>query len=222
MGLGQRFLGGPHGHATDGSGGHIVRPRLYELVAAVGFLGRRRRIFDQLVALSGARAGDRVLDVGCGTGYLTGRTAHAVGPAGRVVGVDPSEPVIAYARRVRPPNCAFHIAGGEAVPEPDASFDVVVSSLAIHHIPPQVRPAALREMYRVLRPGGLLMIADFRPPSGKAASHLVGAVGGHAMQHNPVDQLVGLVSDAGFEVTGTGDIGFWLHGMRYVQAKRSI
>jgi hypothetical protein len=45
MGLGQKFLGGPHGHADDGSGGHITRPRRYEYVAAIGFLGQRRRVY---------------------------------------------------------------------------------------------------------------------------------------------------------------------------------
>ena len=76
-----------------------------------------------------------MLDVGCGTGYLTKRAAHAVGPTGRVVGVDPAAPAIAYARSISPPNCDFHVAGGKAIPESDASFDVVVSSLVIHHIP---------------------------------------------------------------------------------------
>ena len=208
----------PHPHAGHGSGGHLVQPRMHKYAAAIWFLGRRCRVYDRLIALSGAREGDAVLDVGCGTGYLTQRAAHAVGPRGSVVGVDPAAPAIAYARSVSPPNCDFHVAGGEAIPEPDASFDVVVSSLAIHHIPPQERPVALREMYRVLRPGGRLLIADFRPPRNRAVNRLIGALSGPAMQHNPIDQLAGLIADAGFEVTGSGDQWPWL---RYIQAQRS-
>jgi ubiquinone/menaquinone biosynthesis C-methylase UbiE len=146
-----------------------------------------------------------VLDVGCGTGYLTNRAAHAVRPTGRVVGVDPAPEVIKYARSVSPPQCEFHVAGGEAIPEPDGSFDVVVSSLAVHHIAPAGRPAAFREIYRVLRPGGRLLIADFRPPRNRALNRLVGALSGPAMRDNPIDELPGLITDAGFEVTGSGD-----------------
>ncbi len=206
---------GPHGHPHSGAGGHINNPRRYEYAAAIAFLGQRRRIFDHLIALSGTRHGDRLLDVGCGTGYLARRAARAVGPAGHVVGVDPSAASVAYAGHDAPSNVSFHVAGAEAIPESDASFDVVISTLAIHHIPPPQRPVALREMRRVLRPGGHLLIADFRPPSCKIANHLIGALTGHAMQHNPIDQLPDLITDAGFTVTGRGDRKPWL---AYVQA----
>jgi len=196
----------------------VDQPRLHKYAAAFWFLGQRRRVYDHLIALSGAQVGDQVLDVGCGTGYLTRRAAHAVGPTGRVVGVDPSAPAIEYARSVCPSQCDFHVAGGEAIPEPDESFKVVVSSLAIHHIPPHVRPVALREMYRLLRPDGRLLIADFRPPRNRAVNHLIGALSGPAMQHNPINQLAGVIAEAGFEVTGSGDQWPWLH---YVQARRS-
>lgn len=93
----------------------------------------------------------------------------------------------------------------------------MVSSLAIHHIPPDARPVAVREMHRVLRPGGRLLIADFRPPRNRAANHLIGALTGHAMQHNPIDQLADLVADAGFSITGIGDQRPLL---RYIQAER--
>jgi len=217
MGLGTRLLGGPYGHADDGSGGHIVHPRLYEAFAAVGFAGRRRKVYDGLVALSGAGPGDRVLDVGCGTGYLSRRVAAAVGASGQVVGVDPSPSVVEYARTVSPPWCSFQIAGGEHIPQSDATFDVAVSSLAVHHVPPELRAQLLAEMYRLLRPAGLLMIADFRPPHGRVACHIVAGLSGHAMSANPIGELEGLITAAGFEVIGSGDR--W-PSLRYVQARR--
>jgi SAM-dependent methyltransferase len=83
--------------------------------------------------------------------------------------------------------------------------------------PPPVRPLAIAEMHRVLRPGGSLLIADFRPPRNRAANHLIGALSGHAMQHNPIDQLPGLITGAGFDLTGSGDQWPLL---RLIQARR--
>lgn len=220
MGLGQKLHGDPHGHADDHSGRLIRRARLYEYGAAIGFLGRRRRVFDDLVAQSGAQPGDQILDIGCGTGYFTRRAARAVTPGGHVVGIDPSRPVIDYATRLAPANCTFQLASVQALPYPNASFDVVISSLAIHHLPPDERPTALREAYRVLRSGGRLLIADFRPPRNRVAN-LIGALAGHGMRHNPVGRLAGLIAEAGFHVTGSGDRWLWLHPwFHYVQAQR--
>ncbi|WP_249353826.1 class I SAM-dependent methyltransferase [Rhodococcus sp. USK13] len=151
-------------------------------------------------ALSGAEPGDEVLDIGCGTGIFSRRAARVVRPGGRVVGIDPSPPMIEYATRRALANCTFVIAGAEDLPQPDVSFDLVISSLAIHHIPPELRANALAEAFRVLRPGGRLLIADFRPPRNRIAYHLVGAVSGHAMQHNPIHELAGSIRGAGFAV----------------------
>jgi ubiquinone/menaquinone biosynthesis C-methylase UbiE len=193
MGLTRRLIGGRHTH--DGSGGELRHPRRYELAATIGFAGLRRRVFDGLVALSGAGPGDRVLDVGCGTGYLTRRVARAVGADGSVVGIDPSGPMVAHARRTSPPHCRFHIAGAQAIPEPDASFDVVVSSFAVHHIPTDLRTDAFREMHRVLRPDGRLLIADLRPTTGLSVHQIPGDV---------VERVTDLVTGAGFRITDTG------------------
>jgi len=215
MGLGQRLLTHHHNHGD--AGGLIRRARLYETVSNLAFLGRRRRVYDRLVAASGARTGDRVLDVGCGTGYLTRRAARAVRPGGHVTGVDPSPPVIRYATRKSPADCTFDIAGAEALPYPDATFDAVISSLAIHHIAVDQRPSAFAEMYRVLRPGGRLFLADFAPPRNRLALHLVGALTSHAMSHNPTSELVRLAADAGFRPTTSGDQSPFLH---YIQSER--
>jgi hypothetical protein len=69
----------PHPHVAHGSGGHLVQPRPHKYAAAVWFLGRRRRVYDRLIALSGAREGDTVLDVPKCTRLVPARRAIFVG-----------------------------------------------------------------------------------------------------------------------------------------------
>lgn len=217
MKLGERMHGGQHGESSDKEG--VMRqPRLYALTTALSFGGRRRRIYDDLVRQSGMTFGDRVLDVGCGPGYLARHAALVVGPGGIVEGVDPSPEAITQARHEAPANASFQIAGAEQLPYPDETFDVVVSSLALHHIPPESRPAAVREMRRVLKPGGRLLIADFRPSRNRLVRRIMGTLGGHAMQHNPVDQIPILITAVGLRVTGQGNQPHW---MRYFTATRT-
>ncbi|HEX4814163.1 MAG TPA: methyltransferase domain-containing protein [Nonomuraea sp.] len=219
MGLGKLL----HHHAEHAEhadhGGTIDHPRAYEVFAAIGFLGGRRAAFTRLAAAGRPRAGDRVLDVGCGTGYLSRVIAPVVGPGGHVTGLDPSPAMIDYARRRAPSNCSYELGEGQRLPFPDGSFDLVVSSLAVHHMPAEARPEALRQMFRVLRPGGRLLIAEFRPPRGRLARRLVGLLTGPAMRHDPRELLGGMIPDAGFEVEEEGDLP---HLMYYVRAARHL
>ncbi|MET9895387.1 methyltransferase domain-containing protein [Streptomyces sp. NPDC006465] len=218
MSIGRLMQGKPH---ADTPGVTIGAPRTYELCGALCFAGRRHRAFSRLAALSGAETGDRVLDVGCGTGYLTRRMAVAVGPRGAVTGVDPSPSVLAYARRRnragRGAECTYREGVAEALALPDGSFDTVVTSLMLHHLPEELRPSALAEMWRVLRPGGRLLVVEFRPPRSALGRHLVHGGLGHAMSHNRTDLLDGLITGAGFEIRGSGDVRPWL---TYVQGVR--
>jgi ubiquinone/menaquinone biosynthesis C-methylase UbiE len=81
-------------------------------------------------------------------------------------------------------------------------------------MPVAARPQALGEMFRVLRPGGRLLIAEFRPPSNHLARHLFGLLSGPAMRHDPRDLLGTLIPDAGFHVEAEGDALTLLHHVR--------
>jgi SAM-dependent methyltransferase len=106
------------------------------------------------------RAGFDVLDVGCGPGTITADLARRVAP-GRVVGVDPSARVLAEARRAAADagvEVRFEVGDVHALAHPDDSFDVVHAHQVLQHLADPV--AALREMRRVARPGGVVAVRD--------------------------------------------------------------
>jgi SAM-dependent methyltransferase len=100
--------------------------------------------------------GQRVLDVGCGTGVLACAAAERVGPRGQVVGLDPNAQMLSVARR-KPSGIVWQSGRAESLPFDDASFDAVVSQFALMFF--ESKSAAIAEMLRVLRPRGRLAVA---------------------------------------------------------------
>jgi ubiquinone/menaquinone biosynthesis C-methylase UbiE len=154
-------------HATGTRGHTLGAPRGYDTFVNLFFLGRRRSAFQTLIDAAGVQPGQRVLDVGCGTGYFARLLAQSVGGEGLVVGVDASPEMINYAsRQSRARNCRFEVGAAESLGFPAEQFDLVVSSLFMHHLPADLQGAALAEMRRVLRPSGTLLIAEAHVPRG--------------------------------------------------------
>jgi len=204
-------------HPSSRPAGHgltIGTPRMYDLSAAL-FLGGRRRAYRALLAAGDVQRGARALDVGCGPGNFARMLAEAVGPAGSVVGIDAAPEMTDYASRKarRLSNCRFQPGTAESLAFPDAAFDVVVSSLMMHHLPEDGRLRAVREMQRVLRPGGTLLLADFRIPE-RGAWRVAASLTGHAAMQRRVPPLEPLVAEAGFTELRSGDAPPWLHYVR--------
>lgn len=147
-----------------------------DLLAAIPAAIRERFVgVGNPVALGPIVPGEAVLDLGCGAGFDTLVAAQLVGPVGRVAGVDMSPEMVAVAeaalRVANFPQVEFRVAQVEALPFPDASFDVALSNGVLNLIPD--KPAALREIFRVLRPGARLQACDMglvgdQPPPDKS------------------------------------------------------
>ena len=173
----------------------------YEFFTRLMGLGTNGRNSRMVVELAKIKPGDKVLDVGCGTGSLTLTAKSAAGRDGIVHGIDASPEMIEVARRKVPRSgseVVFDVGLIEQLAFPDATFDVVISRLVIHHLPDDLKHRGFAEILRVLKPGGSVLIADFSPPANPVLNHITSAlVGSHIMQTD-VWALPPMLASAGF------------------------
>jgi ubiquinone/menaquinone biosynthesis C-methylase UbiE len=168
------------------------------------FRSQWRELRQRTANLARIQPGEQILDVGCGTGTLAIEVARRVGRTGHVSGIDPSAQQIACARtkaaRYHMP-IDFQIGVIEQLPFPDQAFDVVFSTLMMHHLPADLKRQGLAEIARVLKPGGRLIIADFMHKKERAGRAARFHAGGSRMH-----DLVAIVSDAGFDQIATEEM----------------
>lgn len=191
-------------HFGKAYGGNL--PANYErfFVPAIG-----APLATDLVRLAALRPDERVLDVACGTGVVARLASQQVGATGKVAGLDVNPGMLAVARSATPPEMAieWHEASAEAMPLPDAAFDVVLCQMGLQFMPD--KSAALREMQRVLVPGGRLLLNVPGPTPrlftilGEALGRHIGAeavefVNGIFSLHDAAE-IESFISGAGFQ-----------------------
>jgi demethylmenaquinone methyltransferase/2-methoxy-6-polyprenyl-1,4-benzoquinol methylase/phosphoethanolamine N-methyltransferase len=212
-----------HPHAQENAprteGRVIHYARLYDPLVWLMARGQTRALRTLPLDIASLRPGERVLDVGCGTGDLALAAAKRVGLQGAVCGIDASPEMIDVASRK-----ARSIAGSvglaqfkvepvEALSFPDESFDVVLSSLMMHHLPGDLKRRALAEIRRVLRSGGRLVIVDLQattkqPRPWEPGWLIMNRHGMHSVTEAQVrtgqHTLAQLLREAGFEAVDVG------------------
>lgn len=182
--------------------------RSYDLLVWLLTLGREGSLRERMLAPAQLREGEAVLDVGCGTGTLAIAARRHVGARGMVRGIDPSPDMIARAERKarrRGAAVAFSVGIVEALPFPDASFDVILSTLMLHHLPRAAREQGMREVRRVLKPGGRVLAIDFGQGDEPERRGFIA----HFHRHGGFDlaRIVALLEETGFTVAARGGVG---------------
>jgi len=149
--------------------GRLIRwAPYYDLSVNLITFGQSWRLRKMTVNHALINPGDSVLDVGCGTGEIAIPAKIRAGKDGHVHGIDPAPEMIAVARSKaarKGLEIDFRVGVIESLPFADSSMDVVTSSLMMHHLPDDLKVRGLAEIYRVLKPGGRLLVFDFMRPT---------------------------------------------------------
>ncbi len=210
-------------------GRHFLLP-LYDVAHHVFGLHPVHR---EMVRLAGPLDGRRVLDVGCGTGNLL-RTIGGEQPRAELAGLDPDPRALARAgRKARRAGLDVRLDRGFAqeLPYPDGSLDRVFSSLMLHHLDSASKDALLTEVRRVLRPDGLLVLADAvvdAAPDGHGHGHGLGPgrrKGGRMRErmHDNVGHAVSeRIAAAGFTVEPTRTMALRIGGRIGIELARPV
>ncbi len=218
-----------HSHTHESSPqteGRLIRwASFYDGLVNLMTLGHARLLRNLTVDQALLQSGESVLDVGCGTGGVTLPAKQRVGEKGNAAGIDPAPEMIAVARRKAQRaglEIDFRVDVIESLPFPDGTFDAATSSLMMHHLPGHLQVKGLEEIFRTLKPGGRILIADMLRPSASPVRRLLTSVvfhHGHVAESG-LEDLLQLLRETGFEGVEQLNARFLMIG--FVRAKKPV
>ncbi len=194
----------------------------YDLLVTFLTLGKEKSLRQEIIQKAAIPMGGAVLDVGCGTGTLALLAKAQAGTQGKVYGIDAAPEMIDVAQHKAAHQgfeMDFRVSVIEALPFPDNAFDVVLSSFMFHHLPPDLKQRGLVEIYRVLKPGGRLLIADMKRPT-TWAQRMTTMMLIHHGQLSDVYDLLPQMKSIGYAATQSGNMRWSPIG--FVQGQRAI
>lgn len=182
----------------------IIRGKKAHLYDLQQIVNGASLVYQTAISLLPLKVGDSLLDIGCGTGTILRKLNTRYGPSVELHGIDPSEDMIALAQsqaELQTANVHLQVAGAQDLHYPDSTFDWVICSLTTHHLSDEVRTAMYKEIWRVLKPQGSVLISDFHYPKTTLGQMVVNMF---MRKHAHIPDLIKttnetMLADAGFK-----------------------
>ncbi len=162
--------------------------------------GRENVLREMTVSLAEIKPGDCVLEIGCGTGTLTLEAKRKADPAGKVCGIDIIPGMIEISRQKAAKaqlDVDFQLGSIAEIPFSESAFDVVICSFMIFHMSEAVRNKGIKEIYRVLKPQGKLLVLDLALPTNPVSRAVAKIFLGFMLKHD-LNELLPQMEASGF------------------------
>jgi ubiquinone/menaquinone biosynthesis C-methylase UbiE len=187
-------------------------------------LGRENALRTMTVTLAQVNPGDCVLEIGCATGTLSLAAKRQAGPTGSVFGIDIIPGMIEVSRNKAAQaklDVTFQLGNIEDIPFPNEYFDVVMCSFMIFHMSEKVRNKGIKEIYRVIKPQGRLLVLDLALPTQPASRRILKLLLGFMLKHD-LKELQPIMESSGFSQIEIAQAKFRVLGLPLLSFVRGI
>jgi len=180
----------------------IIRGRKAHLYDLQQVVNGASLVYQTVVDLIALKQGDRLLDIGCGTGTVLRKLNVKYGSGIEFHGIDPSDDMIHLAQvqsELQTSNVHLQVASAQSLPFEDNSFDWVICTLTTHHLSDEIRESMYREIRRIIKPTGSIVISDFHYPKAMLGRAIVNTF---MRRHAHISNLIQTPNESMLESAG--------------------